>query len=152
MLSPGFKSIKMLLVQVLHFRKVKPQQFRLLNFPVSHHVRHLELGYLIWKGKTLAQLVTCGRMWRGGPGWCVCSPGRRCGAQWWAMLQWGRERLWHGAAARGASGAGRAVQGCSCQAGLVSGHRVKWAQGIQSQIRGKYFLTVLMVLAKSWAL
>lgn len=47
MKSPGFKNIKMLLVQVLHFRKVKPQQFRLLNFPVSHHVRHLESGYLI---------------------------------------------------------------------------------------------------------
>lgn len=62
MQSPGFKNIKMLLFQVLHFRKVKPQQFRLLDFPVSHHVRHLESSYLIWKGKTLAQLVTCGRM------------------------------------------------------------------------------------------
>lgn len=64
MKSPGFKNIKMLLVQVLHFRKVKPQHFRLLNFPVSHHVRHLESGYLICKGKMLGQLVTCGRMRR----------------------------------------------------------------------------------------
>lgn len=62
MQSLGFKNIKMLLVQVLHFRKLKPQQFRLLNFPVSHHVRHLGLGYLIWKGKTLSQLVTGGRV------------------------------------------------------------------------------------------
>lgn len=82
MQSPGSKHIKMLLVQMLHFRKVKPQQFRLLNFPVSHHVRHLESGYLIWKGKMLAQLVTCGRVRWGGPGWCVCSPGKGHGAHW----------------------------------------------------------------------
>lgn len=82
MQSPGSKHIKMLLVQMLHFRKVKPQQFRLLDFSVSHHVRHLESGYLIWKGKMLAQLVTCGRVRWGGPGWCVCSPSKGHGAQW----------------------------------------------------------------------
>lgn len=66
--SPGFRSIKMLLVQVLHLRKVKPQQFRLLDFPASHHVRHLRSGYLIWKGKTLAQPIMCRRMRWGLPG------------------------------------------------------------------------------------
>lgn len=157
MQSPGFKNIKMWLVQVLHFRKVKPQRFRLLSFPLSHHVRHLESGYLIWKGKTLAQLVTCGRMQRGGPGWCVCSPGKGRGALWWALLPWGRERLWHSAAVVlcvwcCGVGAGRGVQGCSCGAGLISGHGTEWAQGIWSHIRGKYFFTVCMVLAKSRAL